>query len=66
MNRSRNQVALIGDQRFISVKTRKLIPGFHLIDQNGILRAMSSNDPRHDRLHDTLLPKLASLVKDGR
>jgi len=27
---------------------------------------MSSNDPRHDRLHETLLPKLASLVKDGR
>ena len=66
MNRDRNQVVLIGDQRFISVETRKLIPGFHLIDQNGILRAMSSNDPRHDRLHDTLLPKLASLVKDGR
>jgi hypothetical protein len=66
MARDRNQVVLIGDQRFISAETRKLIPGFHLIDQNGILRAMSSNDPRHDRLHDTLLPKLASLVKDGR
>jgi hypothetical protein len=66
MDRDKNQVVLIGDQRFISAETRKLIPGFHLIDQNGILRAMSSNDPRHDRLHDTLLPKLASLVKDGR
>lgn len=66
MNRDRNQVVLIGDQRFISAETRKLIPGFHLIDQNGILRAMSSNDPRHDRLHETLLPKLASLVRDGR
>ena len=66
MNRDRNQVVLIGDQRFISAETRKLIPGFHLIDQSGILRAMSSNDPRHDRLHETLLPRLASLVKDGR
>ncbi|MDH3818638.1 MAG: hypothetical protein OES21_08480 [Myxococcales bacterium] len=66
MNRDRNQVLLIADQRFISAETRKLIPGFHLIDQNGILRAMSRNDPRHDRLHETLLPKLASLVKDGR
>ncbi|MBW2209568.1 MAG: hypothetical protein JRG67_00800 [Deltaproteobacteria bacterium] len=66
MDRNRNQVVLIGDQRFIRPESRKLIPGFHLIDQNGILRAMSSNDPRHDGLHESLLPKLASLVKDGR
>ncbi len=64
MDRRKNQVVLIGDQRFISAETRNLIPGFHLIDQNGILRAMSSNDPRHDRLHSSLLPKLASLVND--
>lgn len=64
MDRRKNQVVLIGDQRFISPETRKLIPGFHLIDQNGILRAMSSNDPKHDRLHSSLLPKLASLVND--
>ena len=62
MNRNRNQVVLIGDQRFIGPETRSLIPGFHLIDQNGILRAMNSNDPQHDRLHDSLLPKLATLV----
>lgn len=66
MDRYKNQVVLVGDQRFISPQTRKLIPGFHLIDQNGILRALSSNDPRHDGLHASLLPKLASLVKDGR
>lgn len=66
MDRDRNQVVLIGDQRFISPETRKLIPGFHLIDQSGILRAISSNDPRHDRLHESLLPKLASLVEGGR
>lgn len=64
MDRRKNQVVLIGDQRFISAESRKLIPGFHLIDQNGILRAMSSNDPKHDRLHSSLLPKLASLVRD--
>jgi hypothetical protein len=49
----------------VTPETRKLIPGFHLIDKSGILRAMSSNDPCHDRLHESLLPKLASLVKDG-
>jgi len=64
MDRRKNQVVLIGDQRFISPETRRLIPGFHLIDQNGILRAMSSNDPKHDRLHSSLLPTLASLVND--
>jgi hypothetical protein len=62
MDRQQNEVVLIGDQRFISPETRRLIPGFHLIDQNGILRAMSSNDPRHDRF-TSLLPKLASLVQ---
>jgi hypothetical protein len=62
MDRNRNEVVLIGDGRFTSPETRALIPGFHLIDRNGILRAMSSNDPRHDRLHESLLPKLASLV----
>lgn len=62
MERNRNEVVLIGDGRFTSSETRALIPGFHLIDRNGILRAMSSNDPRHDRLHESLLPKLASLV----
>jgi hypothetical protein len=66
MDRDKNRVVLIGDQRFISPETRRLIPGFHLIDQNGILRAMSSNDPRHDSLHGSLLPKLATVVKDGR
>jgi len=66
MDRDKNQVVLIGDQRFISPASRKLIPGFHLIDQNGILRAMSSNDPRHDRLHESLLPQLASLVNEAR
>ena len=66
MDRNKNEVVLIGDQRFISAESRKLIPGFHLIDQNGILRAMSSNDPRHDRLHESLLPKLASLGQEGR
>jgi hypothetical protein len=66
MDRNRNEVVLIGDQRFISPQSRKLIPGFHLIDRSGILRAMSSNDPRHDRLHESLLPKLASLVEEGR
>jgi hypothetical protein len=66
MDRDKNRVVLIGDRRFISPESRRLIPGFHLIDQNGILRAMSSNDPRHDSLHGSLLPKLATVVKDGR
>ena len=62
-DRAKNQVVLVGDQRFISPQTRRLIPGFHLVDRNGILRAMSSNDPRHDPLHASLLPKLGELVK---
>lgn len=65
LNRYENEVVLVGDPRFISPQTRRLIPGFHLVDQNGILRSMSSNDPRHDPLHSSLLPRLAELVKSG-
>ncbi len=57
------EYVLIGDERFISPQTRALIPGFHLVDQQGILRALSSNIPRHDPLHSSLLPKLAQLLK---
>jgi thiol-disulfide isomerase/thioredoxin len=65
LDRYDNEYVLVGDQRFISPETRALIPGFHLIDQNGILRAMSSNNPAHDPLHSALLPRLATLVKGG-
>lgn len=66
LSRNRNEVVLIGDQRFISPASRRLIPGFHLIDQQGILRSITSNDPRHDDLYTVLLPKLASLLEEGR
>jgi hypothetical protein len=62
MDRYRNEVVLVGDERFISPQTRRLIPGFHLIDRNGILRAMHSNDPRHDNLYTALLPSLGELA----
>ncbi|HSN81449.1 MAG TPA: hypothetical protein VLS88_02630 [Polyangiales bacterium] len=65
-DRAKNQVVLVGDQRFVSPETRRLIPGFHLVDRHGILRAMSSNDPRHDPLHASLLPTLGELVKGPR
>ena len=65
LDRNDGEYVLIGDQRFISPQTRALIPGFHLVDQHGILRAMSSNDRRHDPLHSSLLPQLAELVKSG-
>lgn len=63
MDRNLNEVVLTGDQRFISPETRALIPGFHLIDRNGILRALSSNNPSHDRLYDGVLPKIAALLE---
>jgi len=66
LGRGDDEIVLIGDLRFIGPESRSPIPGSHLIDQDGILRAMSSDDPRHDRLHTALLPKLASLVDEGR
>ena len=65
LDRAKNQVVLAGDARFISRETRRPIPGFHLIDERGVLRAMSSKDPQHDPLYTSLPPKLADLV-EGR
>jgi len=62
MDRYRNEVVLVGDARFISPETRRLIPGFHLIDRQGVLRAIHSNDPRHDNLWSSLLPKMGELA----
>ena len=62
MDRYRNEVVFVGDARFINPETRRLIPGFHLIDRNGILRAVHSNDPRHDNLFTSLLPTLSELA----
>ncbi len=62
MDRYRNEIVLLGDHRFINPETRRLIPGFHLIDRNGILRAINSNDPRHDNLWSSLLPTMGELA----
>lgn len=61
--RDTNEVVLVGDARFISPATRRLIPGFHLVDRNGVLRALSSNNPRHHNLFSDLLPMLGRLVR---
>ncbi len=62
MDRNRNEIVLLGDARFISPQTRSLIPGFHLIDRNGILRAIHSNNPAHDNLWSSLLPTMGELA----
>jgi len=62
MDRYRNEIVLVGDARFINPETRRLIPGFHLIDRQGILRAIHSNDPRHDNLWSSLLPTMGELA----
>ena len=59
MDRDRNQVVLIGD-RDSSARNQEAHPGVPPDRPD----PASSNDPRHDRLHES--QKLASLVKDGR
>lgn len=62
MDRYRNEVVLVGDARFISPQTRALIPGFHLIDRMGVLRAIHSSNPQHDNLWSSLLPTMGELA----
>lgn len=62
MDRYRNEIVLVGDARFINPETHRMIPGFHLIDRNGILRAAQSSDPRSDNLFTSLLPTMSDLA----
>jgi hypothetical protein len=56
-----NAHVLIGNSKMLSPATRKMIPGFHLLDHTLKLRAVSGNPPR-DNLYTEVIPMIPRLV----
>tara|TARA_R110002049_G_scaffold2750_4_gene21982 strand:- start:159880 stop:160707 length:828 start_codon:yes stop_codon:yes gene_type:complete len=63
MNRSKNQIVLQGDRSMVTRESSNLIPGFHLIDRNFVLRFDASGHHPHDDLYRDLLPALGKLAR---
>jgi hypothetical protein len=63
LKRSQNQIVLVGDARLATDANRALVPGFHLIDRDFILRADSTGpSPPHD-LYQDLIPMLGDFLE---
>ena len=66
MDRSRNQIVLAGTERLATPLSYKMIPGFHLIDRDFVLRRDSSGHQPVHNLYDNLLPAMGRLIANAR
>lgn len=64
LHRARNEVVLTGTPELATKASRKLIPGFQLIDKGFILRADSTGVRTDDDLYSDLLPMIRRIVED--
>lgn len=64
MDRAANEVVLVGTQNMATRASRKLIPGFQLIDRDFVLRADSTGTITEDDLYSDLLPMLREIVEN--
>lgn len=62
-NGARNHYILIGTKEIRGGKTSNLVPGFHLLDKNLVLRASSTGAKPQDNLYTKLLPMAGKLLK---
>ena len=63
MARGKNHIVLRGERSMINRQTYNMIPGFHLIDRDFVLRVDSSgHQPTHD-LYRELLPALGKMAR---
>lgn len=58
-----NTAVLIGDERFGGAVAKRLVPGFHLLDRDLVLRASSENGVGVD-LYRELLPRTGKLMAE--
>ncbi|QEF96176.1 hypothetical protein Mal15_02030 [Stieleria maiorica] len=63
LDRDANQIVLRGDPSMLSQKTYEMIPGFHLIDRDFVLRSDSCGHHPQDDLYKDLLPMLRTLAR---
>lgn len=57
-----NRLVAAPSDRYVSEETRKMIPSFHLIDADGVLRSDAGKKPRQD-LYRELLPLMKELLE---
>lgn len=60
---SPNTVFLLADESLIGPDTRKMIPGFQLVDKQFVLRSDAGNPPRQD-LFKTLIPQISTVLEE--
>ncbi len=66
MNDSQHEIVLRGDPSMVSQTTYSMIPGFHLIDRDFILRSDSCGHNPKANLYSELLPMLKTLSRMPR
>ena len=65
MQRSSNEVVLVGTPSMATKASRDLIPGFQLIDKHFILRSDSTGEAPVDNLYSKLLPQIRTLFDEN-
>jgi hypothetical protein len=65
MDRSRNEIVLVGTDELATRQSFKMVPGFHLIDRDFVLRRDSSGHQPVHNLYDDLLPTMGELLTNG-
>ena len=63
-DRSKNQVVLVGKKSLLGQASFDLIPGFQLIDRNGVIRADSTGHQPHHELYTGLLPMVSVVLRE--
>lgn len=63
MDRDENKIVLRGDPSMLTRETYEMIPGFHLIDRDFVLRSDSCGHQPNDDLYSDLLPMLRTLAR---
>ena len=63
MDRSKNHVVLVGEENLLGSASYDMIPGFHLIDKNFILRVDATGSRQKD-IWTALLPKVRTLLEE--
>jgi hypothetical protein len=63
LDKQKNALVLVADQRYINRASWNLVPGFQLIDKDFVLRSDSSGHHPKDNLYRKLLPMVKKLLK---
>lgn len=64
MNRKEGRIVLGGSKALFSGESLSLVPGFHLLDRNSVLRADSSGTLPPDNLYEKLIPMIPDLLSE--